>query len=88
VKCVRVEVSGSVQGVFFRETVRRAAEAQGVAGWVRNRSDGRVEALLEGDDAAVDSVVEVCRTGPEGATVQEVSVTAEEPADLSGFQVR
>jgi len=88
VKCVRVEVSGSVQGVFFRETVRRAAEAQGVAGWVRNRSDGRVEALLEGDDAAVDSVVEVCRTGPEGATVQEVSVNAEEPADLTGFQVR
>ena len=87
-KCVRVEVSGSVQGVFFRETVRRAAEAQGVAGWVRNRSDGRVEALLEGDDAPVDSVVEVCRTGPEGATVQEVSVNAEEPADLTGFQVR
>ena len=87
-KCVRVEVSGSVQGVFFRETVRRAAAAQGVAGWVRNRSDGRVEALLEGDDAAVDSVVEVCRTGPEGATVQEVSVNAEEPADLTGFQVR
>jgi acylphosphatase len=88
VKCVRVEVSGSVPGVFFRATVRRAAEAQGVAGWVRNRSDGRVEALLEGDDAAVDSVVEVCRTGPEGATVQEVSVNAEEPADLTGFQVR
>lgn len=87
-KCVRVEVSGSVQGVFFRETVRRAAEAQGVAGWVRNRSDGRVEALLEGDDAAVDSVVEVCRTGPEGATVQEVSVNAEEPAEQTGFQVR
>ena len=87
-KRVRAEVSGTVQGVFFRETVRRAAEAHGVAGWVRNCSDGSVEAVLEGADGAVDSVVEVCRTGSEPARVQEVSVSVEEPAGLTGFEVR
>ncbi len=87
-KAVRVEIAGSVQGVFFRDTVSRAADVHGVAGWVRNRSDGSVEALLEGSDAAVDAVVEVCRIGPHGARVQEVSVSTEEPAGLTGFEVR
>ncbi|MGI8661468.1 MAG: acylphosphatase [Thermoleophilaceae bacterium] len=87
-KCVRVQVSGTVQGVFFRDTVSHAADERGVAGWVRNCSDGRVEAVLEGADDAVDSVVEVCRNGSEPARVQEVSVSVEEPAGLTGFEVR
>ena len=87
-KCVRVQVSGTVQGVFFRDTVRSAADEKGVTGWARNCSDGRVEAVLEGDDDAVDSVVEVCRTGPDGARVHDVSVSAEAPAGLTRFEVR
>lgn len=87
-KRLRVQISGIVQGVFFRDTVRRAADAHGVAGWVRNCAGGRVEAVLEGDDDAVDSVVEVCRTGPQSAQVQEVSVSVEAPAGLTGFEVR
>jgi len=88
VKCVRVQVSGTVQGVFFRDTVRSAADENGVTGWIRNCSDGRVEAVLEGDDDAVDSVVEVCRTGPDGARVHDVSVSAEAPAGLTRLEVR
>lgn len=87
-KCVRVQVSGTVQGVFFRDTVRSAADENGVTGWIRNCSDGRVEAVLEGDDDAVDSVVEVCRTGPDGARVHDVSVSAEAPAGLTRLEVR
>ena len=52
-------MSGRVQGVFFRDTVRNAAEREGVAGWVRNTSDGTVEAVLEGDAAAVERVIDV-----------------------------
>ena len=49
---------GRVQGVFFRETTRRTAEQHGVAGWVRNNADGTVEAVFEGDDEAVERLVE------------------------------
>jgi acylphosphatase len=84
----RVLVSGRVQGVFFRDTARRRAEAAGLAGWVTNRPDGAVEAVLEGDDAAVDEVVEFFRRGPSRAEVDSVEVTDEEPEGLSGFDVR
>jgi acylphosphatase len=84
----RVVVHGRVQGVWFRETTRLAAERRGVSGWVRNRPDGTVEAVLEGPDDAVESVVEACRRGPAGARVDRVDVSAEPPAGLSGFRVR
>ena len=81
-------VHGFVQGVFFRDTVRRAAVAAGVAGWVRNNRDGTVEAALEGDPVAVERMVEVCRRGPPGARVDRVDVHDEEPEGLAGFGVR
>ena len=81
-------VSGRVQGVFFRDTTRRRAESAGLAGWVRNRPDGAVEAVFEGDPAAVDELVEFCRRGPSRAEVASVEVTDEEPERLGGFQVR
>ncbi|BDM70822.1 acylphosphatase [Streptomyces nigrescens] len=84
----RVVVSGTVQGVFFRDTCRRTAEAQGVAGWVRNVPDGTVEAVFEGDPESVDRLVEWAHQGPPAAVVDAVSVTAEEPQGLSGFDVR
>jgi len=83
-----VVVSGRVQGVFFRDSVRRRAEAAGVAGWVRNTREGTVEAVFEGDPQAVDELVEFCRHGPSGAEVASVDVVGEEPEGLSRFNVR
>jgi acylphosphatase len=83
----RVVVSGRVQGVFFRDSCQRAATAAGVAGWVRNRGDGAVEAVFEGDDDAVASMVSWCHNGPSHARVDQVEVTTEEPQGERGFRV-
>jgi acylphosphatase len=77
-----------VQGVFFRDSVRRAAEQRGVNGWVANRPDGAVEAVFEGEPEAVERLVEFCRQGPRGAQVDSVDVTEEPPESLRGFAVR
>lgn len=84
----RAIVHGRVQGVFFRDSTRREAESRGIAGWVRNRADGTVEAVLEGDPEAVEAVLGFCREGPRGAAVERVEVSNEEPEGLSGFEVR
>lgn len=83
----RVVVHGSVQGVGYRWSLSREARRLGVHGWVRNRSDGTVEAVLEGADAAVDALEAWCRTGPGGAGVSGVDVTSEEPEGLTGFEI-
>ena len=84
----RVVVHGDVQGVFFRETTRREAERRGVAGWVRNRPDGTVEAVFEGNAEAIECLVDFCHRGPRGAQVERVEALDEEPEGLSGFEVR
>jgi acylphosphatase len=84
----RVVVRGNVQGVFFRDSARREAEARGVAGWITNRSDGAVEAVFEGAPDEVEALVEFSRSGPRGADVHSVDETSEEPEGLSGFEVR
>jgi acylphosphatase len=84
----RVIVHGHVQGVGFRWAIARAAESRGVAGWVANRPDGTVEAVLEGDSGAVESVLRLSREGPRGARVERVEVAEEEPEALSGFVAR
>jgi acylphosphatase len=84
----RVVVHGLVQGVFFRDTTRRQAVQRGLAGWVRNNPDGSVEAVFEGDDEAVERLVELCRQGPPGARVESVDVLREEPEGLTRFEVR
>jgi acylphosphatase len=81
-------VSGRVQGVFFRDTMRRRAESAGLAGWVRNTPDGTVEAVFEGEPEAVDDLVEFSRRGPSRAEVAAVEVIDEEADGLSGFEVR
>ena len=83
----RVEVRGRVQGVFFRETTRREAARHGVTGWVRNRPDGAVEAVFEGDRDAVDALVAWTRHGPRSARVEGVAVFQEPPEGLEGFTV-
>jgi acylphosphatase len=84
----RVVVHGNVQGVFFRDSTRQRAESRGVAGWVRNRPDGTVEAVFEGDPDAVEALVEFARSGPSHADVDHVDVRDEQPEGLSGFDVR
>ena len=80
-------VHGRVQGVFFRDTTRRMAESRGVAGWVRNRPDGAVEAVFEGPADGVDAMVAFCREGPRGASVERTEVSEEQPEGLSGFSI-
>jgi acylphosphatase len=84
----RVVVRGRVQGVFFRDTIRNAAEREGVSGWVRNNPDGAVEAVFEGDGAAVERLVALCREGPPGARVEDVEVRDEPEEGATGFRVR
>jgi acylphosphatase len=84
----RVIVSGRVQGVFFRDTCRRIAGQQGVSGWVRNRSDGRVEAVFEGDPDSVERMVRWARRGPSHARVTAVDVTDEPVEGLPAFEIR
>jgi acylphosphatase len=83
----RVVVHGRVQGVFFRDSTQTEAESRGVAGWVRNREDGAVEAVFEGDPAAVEALVGFCRSGPSRAEVDRVDVDEEEPEGLDRFEV-
>jgi acylphosphatase len=83
----RLIVSGRVQGVFFRDTLRRQAESRAVAGWAANRDDGDVEAVLEGDSAAIDELVAFCRRGPSRAEVANVQVFEEDPEGLRGFRI-
>jgi len=83
----RVIVHGLVQGVFFRETLRRRAVAADVSGWVRNNWDGTVEALFEGDPEAVDRLVAFCHEGPRGSRVDRVDVIVEVPEGAAGFEV-
>ena len=84
----RVVVHGHVQGVFFRDSTRQRAQSRGVAGWARNRPDGAVEAVFEGDPGDVAALVEFCRHGPRGADVRSVDETSEDPEGLTGFRVR
>lgn len=84
----RVVVHGHVQGVFFRETTRRRAEAAGLSGWVRNRPDGTVEAVFEGEDDPVERLVRFCERGPRGARVEWLDVVGEPPENLSRFEIR
>jgi acylphosphatase len=83
-----VVVHGFVQGVGFRYSIARAAQGRGVGGWVRNRPDGTVEAVFEGEQDAVESLVRVCRDGPRGAEVERVEVAEEQPEGTRTFEIR
>jgi len=83
-----VLVTGRVQGVFFRATTRETAREEGVDGWVKNLDDGRVEAVFEGEETAVEAMVEFCHAGSPQARVESVDVEYEEPQGIDGFDVR
>ena len=81
-----VLVSGTVQGVFFRQTTKRQAQSHGVTGWVRNLPDGRVEAVFEGEEPDVQALVNYCRHGPSYARVENFEVNYEAyKAEFNGF---
>jgi acylphosphatase len=87
VRRVCVNVSGRVQGVFYRATCARLAREKGLAGSVRNRPDGGVEAVFEGPPDAVEDMIAWCRQGPELARVDEVEIRDEEPRGEARFRV-
>ncbi|HEX6395648.1 MAG TPA: acylphosphatase [Acidimicrobiales bacterium] len=80
-------MSGRVQGVWFRQSCAEVAKHLGVTGWVRNRPDGRVEAVFEGDETVVEEIVTWCYQGPPRAVVSEVEVVSEDPEGSVGFSV-
>lgn len=83
-----VFVTGKVQGVYYRQNTMETAKAHGVTGWVRNLPDGRVEAVLEGDESSVKSVIEWCKAGPPDAQVQKVDTKFENfTGKLSEFTI-
>lgn len=86
-KTLHLEITGRVQGVWFRESMRREAERLGVTGWVRNRPDGSVEAVAQGAPEAVDALVEWARSGPPQARVERI-VQTETDGDYRIFEKR
>jgi len=83
-----VFVSGRVQGVFFRVETRSEAMKRNVAGWVRNTSEGRVEAIFEGEKADVEQLIDFCRSGPPGSRVTELDVQWEDyTGDFNSFKI-
>ncbi|MER3602048.1 MAG: acylphosphatase [Nitrososphaerota archaeon] len=87
-KRAHILIWGLVQGVFFRAHAKRVADSLGLAGWVRNLPDGRVEALVEGEEEAVSKFIEWCRRGPPLAKVEQVQVRFETPkGEPPGFSI-
>jgi acylphosphatase len=84
---IRLRAHGHVQGVFFRDSVRREAARRGVAGWARNCADGTAEAVFEGPADAVAAMVEYVRAGPGHSSVDRVDESREPPEGLSGFDI-
>jgi acylphosphatase len=84
----RVVVHGRVQGVLFRDSCRQQATVHEVSGWVRNRADGAVEAVFEGEREAVETLTAWCRQGPSHARVERIDVAEEQPTGERGFEVR
>jgi acylphosphatase len=84
----KVRVYGRVQGVFFRQWAVNNARTLSVSGWVRNCPDGSVEAHVVGDEGAVSRMIEIMRTGPSQARVEDLTVETIQPEDVSGFSVR
>jgi len=84
----RVVVQGQVQGVFFRAETSSRARSLGLAGWVRNNPNGSVEAVFEGPEERVESMVRWCARGPSDALVTDVQVFQECPRGEAGFAVR
>ena len=85
-KTLRLVIHGRVQGVYFRDSMRYEAQRLGIGGWVRNCSDGTVEAAVQGEPAAVDAIVRWARRGPQHAQVERVDINSDD-GSYTGFEV-
>ena len=83
-----VFITGRVQAVSYRYYCRQEAEALGIAGWIRNLSDGRVEAVFEGEKTKIKEMIEWCKSGSSAAEVREVKVEWDSAENLQGFEIR
>ena len=81
-------IHGRVQGVWYRGWAVETAHALGLTGWIRNRRDGTVEAVVQGDEEGVERFIALAREGPPAAKVERIDVSEEDPATLSGFEQR
>jgi acylphosphatase len=86
--CRRVLITGRVQGVGYRYTTQEQALILGVVGWVRNLPDGRVEAVVEGDPAQVDEMIQWFHNGPAGASVKAVAIEDQPLQKFEQFEIR
>lgn len=85
-KTLRLVIHGRVQGVFFRDSMHGEAQRLGIAGWVRNRSDGTVEAAVHGEPSAVDAIVQWAHRGPQHARVERVDIAPDEDS-YNSFEI-
>ena len=88
VRTLRIAITGRVQGVAFRDWMRTEAKTLGLGGWVRNRRDGSVEAVISGAPQSVEDMLARCRHGPPAARVEEIIVLSEEDASSPSFEIR
>ncbi|HXR84762.1 MAG TPA: acylphosphatase [Hanamia sp.] len=86
-KTVHLLISGKVQGVFFRESARKLAEKLNLKGWIRNRNDEKVEAVISGDENDVNDFINWCHTGPERAEVTQVIVSKQPETSFEKFKI-
>ena len=85
---VRLEIKGKVQGVFFRATASRIAEKNNLKGWIKNKSNGDVEAMVTGKKEAVETFIKWCKDGPKRAVIDEVNITPLDEIIFSEFQIK
>jgi len=86
-KSVRLYISGTVQGIFFRQFIKENAERYNVKGFVRNLEDGRVEVFAEGNQEDVEKLIQLCRQGPKHAKIEKVDIIEEKFQDLKEFKL-
>lgn len=86
-KTVHLLISGKVQGVFFRDSARKEAHKLGITGWIKNRPDEKVEAMVSGMEKDVDAFVDWCKSGPDRAEVEEVIVSTKEQTQFKKFEI-
>ena len=86
-RSVRLFIKGSVQGIFFRQFIKENADKQGIKGHVRNLEDGRVEVFIEGDQDKVDSMISLCKQGPQHSQIRGVEEKEERFQDFKDFRI-
>jgi acylphosphatase len=87
-RTVRLRIEGRVQGVSFRDWMQAQARGLGLTGWVRNRRDGSVEAMISGDPELVDDMLDRCRQGPPAARVSNLAILSEPDESFADFEIR